>query len=273
MKRCFPIFLSVFMLSACVGQYELLLRSPDAELKYKKALEYFDAKKYSKAFDLFDAVVLVNRGTQRDDSVQYYYGMSQYYMSDYVMAESTFEQFAMVFPRSPFTEKVRFLRVDCLYQMTYRWELDQLPSQRALAVIQEFLYDYPSSGYVEFCNTMKNDLQERLERKAVEAAKIYYIMEDYRAASYALRGVLRDNPDNRYREEVLYYTVAANYKYAFNSLPFRQRERYLQVIDAYYNFITEFPESKYINELEGYFKRAQKATNRNTEATPVTPSE
>jgi outer membrane assembly lipoprotein YfiO len=275
MKRCFLLTLSVFFLASCMGQYELLLRSSDADLKYKKAIEYFDAKKYSKALDLFENVALINRGTQRDDSVQYYMGMSQYYLNDYMTAESTFEMFAQVFQRSPFTEKVSFLRVDCLYQLTYRWELDQLPSHKAIAVAREFLYYYPTSDYTEFCNTMIEDLQGRLERKSVEAAKLYYKMEDYRAATYALRGVLKDNPDTRHREEVMYYIVAADYKYAQNSLPFRQRERYLLVIDAYYNFISEFPESKYVNELEGYFKRAQRATNRTVEeaATPASASD
>ena len=271
MKHCLFFVFSVFLLTSCVGQYEMLLRSPDADLKYKKAIDYFDAKKYSRALDLFESVALINRGTQRDDSVQYYMGMSQYYLNDYMTAESTFEQFAQVFQRSPFTEKVSFLRVDCLYQLTFRWELDQLPSHKAIAVAREFLYYYPTSDYMEFCNTMIEDLQGRLERKSMEAAKLYYKMEDYRAATYALRGVLRDNPDTRHREEVMYYIVAADYKYAQNSQPFRQRERYLLVIDAYYNFISEFPESKYVNELDGYFKRAQKATNRNTDevVTPV----
>ena len=262
MKHCFILFLTAFLLSACVGQYETLLRSTDTELKYEKALQYFEAKKYSKALDLFETVVFVNQGTSREDTVRYYVGMSEYYLGDYIKAESTFDQFAQMFPRSSFTEKVRFLRIDCLYQLTFRWELDQIPSQRALSVINEFLYYYPTSQYVEHCTKMAEDLQERLERKAVDAAKLYYTMEDYRSATYALRGVLRDNPDNRYREEIMYYFVAANYKYAFNSHTFRQRERYLLVIDAYYNFISEFPESKHLNELEGYFKRAQKATNR-----------
>ena len=269
MKHALSLTLFAFLLTACVGQYETLLRSGDAELKYKKGMEYFEAKKHSKSLDLLEAVAMINQGTAREDTLRYHVGLNEYYLSDYMKAESTFEMFSQMFPRSPFTEKARFLRVDCLYQLTYRWELDQVPTQKALAVTYEYLYDYPTSAYVEFCNTMIDELKERLERKAVEAAKIYYVMEDYRAATYALRGVLRDNPENRYREEVLYYIVAANYKYAFFSQTFRQHERYLLVIDAYYNFLSEFPESKYLNELEGYFKRAQKATNREAASEPV----
>ena len=78
---------------------------------------------------------------------------------------------------------------------------------------------------------------------------------------------MRENPDNRFREEIMYYIVAANYKYAANSVSYRQRERFLNVIDEYYNFVTEYPESKYGNELNGMFRRAQRVTLR-SEGTP-----
>jgi len=251
------LFLSLFF-AQCMGQYEALLNSPDADMKYDKAMEYFDAKKYTRSRELFDRIKFVYLGTERDDSVQYYLGLSHYYGGDCIEAEVAFDQFSQVFPRSPFTEKARFLRIDCLYDMTFRWELDQLPTHKAIAVINEFLYDYPISTYSDGCREMLDELQGRLERKNYEAAKLYYKIEDYRAASYALKNVLRDNPDNRYREDIMYYIVAANYKYAVNSVEYRQRERFLNVIDEYYNFISEYPESKYANELTGMFRRAQR---------------
>ena len=260
MNRLFIYLFLLVFLTGCVGQYEALLNGPDADAKYNKAMEYFNAKKYNRSKELFDKIVNISRGTPRDDTVQYYLGLSQYYFGDFIEAEATFDQFTQIFPRSPFTEKARFLRIDCLLDMTFRWELDQLPTHKAIAVINEFLYDYPASTYTDRCREILDDLQERLERKSFEAAKLYYKIEDYKAAAHALKNVLRDNPDNRYREEILYYIVASNYKYAVNSVTFRQRERFLTVIDAYYNFISEYPESKYSGELGAMFKRAQKAT-------------
>ena len=265
-RRFIYLFLLLFS-AGCVGQYELLLNGPDADLKYVKAMEYYQAKKFNRAKELFNKIVLVNRGTPRDDTVQYYLGLSHYYSGDFIEAEGVFDQFTQIFPRSPFTEKARFLRIDCLLDMTFRWELDQLPTHKAIAVINEFLYDYPTSTYADRCKEILNDLHDRLERKSFEAAKLYYHIEDYRAAAYALKNILRDNPDNRYREEIMYYIVASNYKYAVNSVSYRQRERFLVVIDEYYNFISEYPHSKHSAELDGMFKRAQKATARSTETT------
>jgi outer membrane protein assembly factor BamD len=266
----FVFLLLILFLPCCVSQYEALLNGPDADLKYTKAMEFFNAKKYNRAKELFEKIVFVNRGTPRDDTVQYYLGLSQYNYGDFIEAEASFDQFTQIFPRSPFSEKARFLRIDCLNDMTFRWELDQVPTHKAISVINEFLYDYPTSTYSEKCKEYLDDLRDRLERKSFEAAKLYYKIEDFRAASFALKNVLRDNPENRYREEIMYYIVASNYKFASNSVFYRQRERFLTVIDEYYNFISEYPDSKYGSEMDAMFKRAQRATARSEEKKPET---
>jgi len=247
---------------SCVNQYETLLRSTDYDLKFRKAIEYFEAKRYSRSQPLLEQLKLVYRGTMRDDTLQFYLGLSNYHLNDFVTAEDNFKQFVDIFPRSPFTKTARYLRLDCLYQNTYRYELDQQPSHTAIAAIEEFLYDYPGSEYEDVCRKMLEDLYNRLDRKAYESAKLYYTIEDYKAATHALKETLKNNPESRYREEVLYYIVAANYQYANNSVPEMQRERFLNVIDEYYNFISEYPDSEYRKEIDNMFRKAQNFTAR-----------
>jgi outer membrane protein assembly factor BamD len=98
---------------------------------------------------------------------------------------------------------------------------------------------------------------ERLERKSFESAKLYYTMEDYLAARHSLKNVLKENADNRYREDVMYYTAMASYKYAFNSVASKQKERFLNFIDDYFNFISEYPESKYRKEVDGLYAKVE----------------
>ena len=105
---------------------------------------------------------------------------------------------------------------------------------------------------------MIDNLKDRLELKAYKSAYLYYHMEDYKAAHYALKNVLKENADNRYREEILYYTALSAYKYAVNSIEDRQRERYLVFVDDYFNLISEYPESKYAKELESLYTKVQK---------------
>ena len=259
-KLSIVILLGVIFTS-CASKYELLLRSADVDLKYKGAFEYFEQKKYKKAADLFEQILIATKGTERDDTVQFYFGLSNYHFGDLETAETNFDQFTKVFPRSPFTEEARFLRLDCLYESTYRYELDQLPTYRAMSAINEFLYDYPNTKYLVKCKDMLVDMQERLDRKGYEAAKIYFAIEDYKAATFALKNAIKENPDNRYREDIMYYLVLSQYRYAAQSVKEKQKERYMVLIDEYYNFVSEFPDSKYRKSVDGMFEKAQSETN------------
>ena len=255
--------LAVLLVSSCKTEYETLLSSNDADAKYKAAMEYFNNRKYLKAAQLFESMAILTDGTERDDTVRYYWALSNYRYKDYYTAESNLEKFIAKYPQSPFTPDARFLRLDCLYRATYRWELDQTPTKNCLSYITEYVREYPGDGpHLEACLEMIKDLSERLDRKAFENARLYYKMEDYLAARVALRNVLKDNAENVYREDILYYTAMSSYHYARMSVAAKQKERYLTFVDDYLNFIGEYGESKYRRELDAMYRRSQRALGR-----------
>ena len=256
---------AMLAIMVCKSQYETLLNSNDVDAKYAAAFDFFNQKKYSKAAQLFESLSVLTNGTERDDTVQYYWGLSNYRYKDYYTAETNFTKFLENFPRSPFAEDARFLRLDCMYRSTYRYELDQTPTYACLQAIAEYMTEYPGENpHMEACRKMADDLNERLDRKAYENAKLYYRMEDYLASRVAFKNVLKDDADNIYREDILYYTAMSSYHYARLSVKEKQKERYLTFVDDYLNFIGELPESKYRRELDVMYKRAQRALGRYT---------
>ena len=260
--KLFPVLLALLVTVGCKTEYDILLASGDNDAKYDAAFEYFNSGQYRKAATLFESMSLAYSGTARDDTVQYYRGLCNYMDGDYDTAEANLNTFITNFHGSPFTESATFLRVKCLYDFTLRYELDQVPTNTAITAISEYIIEYPQTQNLEECRAMLDDLGERLDRKAYENAKLYYKMEDYLAAMTALRNVLKDDADNIYREDILYYTAMASYKYALNSVEARQKARYLSFVDDYYNFIGEFPESSYRKELDTMYKRALNSLGR-----------
>lgn len=252
---------AVVMIS-CKSQYELLLNSNDADAKYEAAFAYYNDGKYSKAASLFESLSMLTDGTERDDTVKYYWGLSNYKFKDYYTAETNFEKFIESYPRSPFTSEARYLRLDCLYRQTLRYELDQSPTYKAMNAISEYILEYPSNTHMQQCKDMLEELNVRLDRKAYEAAKLYYRMEDYKASRVAFRNVLKDDAENIYREDILYLIAMSSYKYAHLSVPSKQKERYLTFVDDYYNFIGELPESHYRKELDAVYNKVQKALGK-----------
>lgn len=258
-KRLSTAALAVLILAfGCKSQYEELLQSNDTQAKYSAAFDYFNKGKYGKSAQLFESLAMLTQGTAQDDTVNFYWALSNYNQKDYYTAESNLEHFIQNYPSSPFAENAEFLMIDCLYRSTLRYELDQAPTYKAIKAISEYKISHINSPNVAICNRMLTELEERLDRKAYENAKLYYTMEDYKAARVALKNVLKDDADNIYREDILYYTTMSSYNYARLSVQAKQKERYLVFVDDYLNFVEEFPDSKYRKELDSLYEKVRK---------------
>lgn len=253
---------AIVAFSSCKTQYELLLHSNDADAKYEAAFDYYNEGKFSKAGSLFESLSMLTSGTERDDTVRFYWGLSNYKFRDYYTAETNFENFLDTYPRSPFASEARYLRLDCLYRSTLRYELDQAPTYKAITEISEYIIEFPDNPHMQTCHDMLVDLNERLDKKAYEGARLYYKMENYKASRVAFRNVLKDDAENIYREDILYYIAMSSYKYAQNSIQSKQKERYLTFVDDYLNFIGEIPDSHYRKELDNVYRKVQKALGR-----------
>ena len=261
MKRKNSLILMVLLVlagvSACKTEYDRVLEGSDVDAKYKAAFEYFNAGKYTRAAQLFESLSLLTNGSERHDTVMYYLGLSNYSNKDYYTAETNFQQYLTYFPQSTFTEMAEFLRIDCLYRATLRYELDQTPTYAAINAIGEYLREHPTGANADICRHRLEELSERLDRKAFENARLYYKMEDYLASRVALKNVLKDNAENVFREEILYYTAMSSYKYALLSVREKQKERYLVFQDDYLNFVGEFPESQHRKELDALYNKVK----------------
>ncbi len=244
-------------LQSCKSQYDAILESTDVELKYKAAFDYFNAGKYARSAAVFESLTLLTNGTERHDTVLYYLGLSNYSFKDYYTAETNFDQYLSNYPQGSFAEEAQFLRIDCLYRSTLRYELDQTPTYTAITAMADYLREHPEGANADILRHRMEELGERLDRKAFESARLYYKMEDYKAARVALRNVLKDDADNVYREDILYYTAMASYKFAEMSIPSKRKERFLVFQDDYLNFIGEYPESSYRKELDGLYNKVK----------------
>ena len=262
LRNLFVVLASLIALMSCKSEYEMLLNSNDADAKFEAAFRYFNDGKFSRAASLFESLSVLTNGTERDDTVRYYWGLSNYKFKDYYTAETNFEQFLSSYPRSPFASDATYLRLDCLYRQTLRYELDQTPTYKAINEISAYILEYPTNTHMQECRDMLIELNERLDKQAYENARLYYKMEDYLASRVAFKNVLKDDADNIYREDILYYIAMSSYKYAHESVPAKQKERYLSFVDDYLNFVGEIPESHYRKELDVVYSRAQKALGR-----------
>ena len=88
---------------------------------------------------------------------------------------------------------------------------------------------------------------------------------DYRAAVISLNNCIKEFPDSKYREELMYYLLKAKYLLGENSIDEKKRERLNNALDEYFTFTDEFPESKYRKEADRFFANTKKLMNLSDE--------
>lgn len=240
-----------------------IIKNADPELIYTEATKYYEREKWKQAGDLFEACQAYYVGDVREDSIAFFTARSRFKGRDYLDATIRLDEFRRKFGRSIFIEDAEAMLAMCRYYLAPDATRDQTVTAEAIIAFSEFIERYPNSKRVETFSELITELTERLKTKAYISAYTYYKIQRYKSAVVALRNALKLYPDTPHREDILYLIAVSNYRLAHNSIEEKKGERYLNVLDSYYSFINEFPESKHRKELERYIKEAKDYLDKN----------
>ncbi len=265
------LILILLMVNAC-SQYQRLLQSDDYELKYEKALEYYEEEEYGRAITLLGDVIPAYRGTAEAERINYYFAKAHFHNGEYMLASHYFKSFVEAYPNSEHAEEFLFLSGYCQYLESPRYSLDQTSTRQAIRELQSFINRYPYSDRVSDANELIDELRYKLEKKHFEIGKLYYNISDYQASATTLETYIKDYPDSEYREEAMFLTVKAYYEFAYNSVPQRQEERYEKTVDAFYAFESRYPDSEKMDEARSMYEQATAVIDRLQERRELTES-
>lgn len=255
--RLHIVLIILVLLSSC-GEYEKLLKSTDFDLKKAKAKEYYDKGEYVKTTELLTQILPRFRATEEAEELNWMNAQSYFGMKDYFMAGSTFKAFIEQFPFGKHAEEGNYMAALCDYNISARPELDQENTKNAIEGFNIFLNKFPNSSRAEDCKKRITDLQDKLVEKSYMSAKLYYDMEQYKAASIALTNSLKEYSNTKYREKMMYLKLNSLFQYAELSYKNKQKERYQATLDDYYSFMEEFPKSTYSRDVNTIFQKTNK---------------
>lgn len=263
---------TLLLIASCSG-YNKLLRHGTSEDKYEKALELYNNEKYSKALTLFKEVENIFSHTEKADSVMFYIGVCYYNTGDFVSSGEQFNTFRKEFRRSPFLEEAEYYFAKGFFYSSSEPENDQTNTHVAMQAIGEYLGRYPNSHKREELIENLTDLRQRLYDKAYLNAKLYYDIGYFNSAVTALNNAIKRYPDSNHKEELLFLIVSSHYEFARNSVASKQRQRYLDMQDAYYTFIEEFPESTFRKDADKMFEDSKAFLDKFKNEEPTTDSD
>ena len=210
------------VLTSC-GEYNKVLKSTDYEYKYEAAKSYFGKGQNTKAAAILEELITILKGTDKAEESLYMLGMTYYNQGDFITASHYFSTYYNTYPRGTYTEQARFYSGKALFLDTPEPRLDQTSTYKAIQELQMFMEYFPTSS-------RRQDAQN----------------------------ALKDYPYTKMREDISILLLRAKYDMAKESVEEKKEERMRDAIDEYYAFKNEFPESKYMKEVENIYKGAKK---------------
>jgi len=275
MKKYIAIALISGAFFTSCGEYNKVLKHGDYVYKYEAAKSYFGNGQYTKAATILEELITILKGTDDAQESLYMLAMAYYNQGDYITASHYFTTYYNTYPKGTFTELARFYSGKSLFLDTPEARLDQSSTYNAISELQLFMEYFPDSNRKTEAQLMIFNLQDKLVMKDYLTAKLYYDLGTYTGnASYTAdmringnnflacittaQNALKDYPYTSMREDISILLLRAKHKLGSESVLDKKEERMRETIDEYYAFKNEFPESKYMKEVEAIYKDASK---------------
>lgn len=249
------VFLMVIFASC--GEYNKVVKGSDYDLKYKKAFEYYENKKFSKALQLFEQILPIYKGMDKGEKVMYYYTLCNYRLKDYYLAGYYFRKFVQTYPYSPYSEEAMYYGAYCYYLDSPKSSLDQESTNMAIQEFEMYLSKYPNTLRKDTCNTLLDELRFKLQKKSYDNAYLYYKLGYYKASTISLKNSLKDYPDSPFKEEILYYTAKGSYLYADKSILEKKYDRFQDAKKDLEEYLKYYSAGKYQKDVNKMLASSQ----------------
>mgnify|MGYP002526954090 FL=1 len=247
-----------FLLLASCSKYQKILKSTDLNLKFEKAVAYYEKDDFNRALPLLEELSTALRGSAKAEEVNYYYAYCHYSLGEHLMASYLFDTYAQTFPSGKHTEECQYMTAYCYYLESPIYKLDSKNTYKAINQLQLFTNLYPKSKRVKECNNLIDELREKLAKKAFYNAKQYYITEYHKSAIIALKNVLVDFPGSKDEEEIYFLIIESSFLLAKNSISTKKQERLEYTIDSYHEFLEKYPESQFLKQVKNIKQKTLK---------------
>ena len=252
------LLVSTLWLGACANGYQKLLKSTDVTKKYEAAVQYYDKGDYFRSGTLLEEIIPLLKGRPEAEKAQFYFANTNYQQHNYVLSAFYFNQFVETYPNSPYVEQASFMNAKSLFRDSPNYELDQTNTARALEAIQDFMNRYATSQFRAETENMSQELQKKLENKAFESARLYCQLRYNQAAVVALTEFQQQYPGSAFAEQADFLRVSAQHDWAQESVEEKQRERYLEAVSFYQQYLDAHPKSKNLKAAEALYDDARR---------------
>ena len=178
-----------FLITACSNKSSI--RDIDYDLEFEKGKTALSKKKFVRAQEHFNTVVIGASHTELGDDALFFLGESHFYAKkEELLAIAEYDRLIRRMPFSPYIERARYRICEAYVRMSPKYYRDQTFSEKALEKLQEYIDDYPNSDNRIKAQEVILVLREKLSKKAYNSGLLYMKMEEYSAALLGFEKVI-----------------------------------------------------------------------------------
>lgn len=256
------ILAGVLMLASC-GEYQRALKSSDPNYKFDYAKTAFEQKKYVQAYTLLKDIATMLKGTEKAEESMYLLALSYYENGEYPDAAAYFKAYYQRYPKGKYAELARYYAGYAYYLDSPEPQLDQSETIKAIEELQGFLDYFPRSDKVTQAQNAIFEMQDKLTLKELQNAQLYYNLgtymgNNYESAVITAKNAIKEYPYSKYKEELEMLVLKSRFQEANLSVDERKTERFRDVIDEYYSFVNNYPDSPRRQEADNILKIARR---------------
>ena len=255
--RALLYILTISVLFSCSG-YQKILKSNDLDVKFVSAKKYYEDEEFVRALPLLDELSIIYKGTKKAQEVDYLLAYTYHGLGSNMIASYRFKLFVLTYPNSKHCEELSFMAAYCYYLESPSATLDKTNTLKAIEELQLFVDEYPNSERIKQCNELMDELIDKVHTKSFKIAKLYYDIQEYKAAITALNNLLLDFPTIENKTEIQYLILNANYQLAVNSVSGKKEERLRNTLAAFNTFKNNHSEHQLMSSAQSIHDKTVK---------------
>lgn len=257
------LWIPVLLALCSCGEYNKVLKSNDVAYKYDYAKRAFDDRRFNQAATVLETIYTPLRGTANGEEALFLLAMANFENSDYLNSGLYFKTYYSRYPRGKFTELARFYSGYGYYLDSPDPQLDQTATKKAIEELQGFMDYYPDSDRISIAQNAINEMRDKLTLKELQNAQLYYNLgnfmgNNYEAAIITAQNALKDFPVSKYREDFELLILKAKFQEARLSIDEKKAERFRDVVDEYFSFTNNYPDTKNRREADNIYEIARR---------------
>ena len=254
-------FIPLLLVLASCGEYTKVLKSHDVDYKFDYAKRAYDQRKYLQASTILSEIVTPLREAFQTERKHCFFWRCLIMKTKIIRTPQYISKHITTdIPRGNMPNS-RFYSGYGYYLDSPDPQLDQTNTIKAIEELQGFLDYFPKSDRVTIAQNAIFEMQDKLTLKELQNAQLYYNLGNYMGNNYesaiiVSQNALKDYPYSKYKEDFELLILKSKFQEAKQSINERQADRYRDVVDEYYSFINNYPDSKH-KKRQKRFTRSQ----------------